>query len=88
MSDFVSELKAAWMGARQREFHQSTRGIMTPEARRELEEEFYQRLAEHNRQVAEKAWWEACLRIANGENHLDIAHVYQKQNPYMEGAGR
>lgn len=37
------------------------------------------------RAAAEKAWWEACLRIADGENNLDIADTYQKQNPYLEG---
>lgn len=43
-------------------------------------------IAEVERAAAEKAWWEACLRIADGENHLDIAHVYQKQNPYLGAA--
>ena len=36
-------------------------------------------LAEHDRQVAERVWWEACLRIATGENDLDIADIYQRQ---------
>lgn len=44
------------------------------------------KLAEVRREAAEKAWWEACLRIADGENNLDIAHVYQQQNPYLEEA--
>lgn len=41
-------------------------------------------LAEVERAAAERAWWEACLRIADGENNLDIADTYQKQNPYLE----
>lgn len=58
MSGFISELKAAWVGNRRRKFYQSTRGIMTPEERRALEEGFDRKLAEHDRQVAEKAWAE------------------------------
>lgn len=46
--------------------------------------EFNSWLAEQERKAAEQAWWNACLRIANGENLLDIAHVYQKQSPYLE----
>jgi hypothetical protein len=46
--------------------------------------EFDRWLAEVERAAAEKAWWEACLRIADGENNLDIADTYQKQNPYLE----
>lgn len=48
------------------------------------ERDFDRWLAGVEREAAEKAWWEACLRIADGENNLDIAHVYQKQNPYLE----
>src|SRR5699024_1958910 len=33
--------------------------------------------------IKAETWWEACVRIADGENHLDIAHVYQKRNPYL-----
>lgn len=47
-------------------------------------EGFRRWLAEVERAAAEKAWWEACLRIANGESNLDIADTYQKQNPYLE----
>lgn len=45
---------------------------------------FQRWLAEVERAAAEKAWWEACLRIADGESNLDIADTYQKQNPYLE----
>lgn len=41
-------------------------------------------LAEAVRAAAEKAWWEACRKIADGENNPDIADTYQKQNPYLE----
>lgn len=54
MGEFISELKAAWVGNRRRKFYQSTRGIMTPEERQALEEEFERKLAEHDRKVAEK----------------------------------
>lgn len=47
-------------------------------------DEFDRWLSDVERAAAEKGYWEACLRIANGENNLDIAHVYQKQNPYLE----
>lgn len=46
--------------------------------------EFDRWLAEVERAASEKAWWEACLRITIGENNSDIAHVYQKKNPYTE----
>lgn len=55
MSRFISELKAAWVGARQRAFHQGTRGIMTPEDRQVLEGEFDHWLARHDAEVAAKA---------------------------------
>lgn len=43
-------------------------------------------IAEVERAAAEAAWWEACVRIADGESNLDIADTYQKQNPYLEEA--
>lgn len=46
--------------------------------------EFDRMIAEVERAAAEKAWWEACVRIADGESNLDIADTYQKQNPYLE----
>lgn len=48
--------------------------------------EFDRMIAEVERAAAEKAWWEACVRIADGESNLDIADTYQKQNPYLEEA--
>lgn len=63
MSEFISELKAAWVGNRQRAFYQSTRAIMMPEERRALEDEFERRLAEHDRQVAERALIKAAREL-------------------------
>ena len=66
MSDFILELKASWVGNRSRKFYQATRGIMAPEERIALEEEFDRKLAEHNRQVAEQAWDEGYWQGING----------------------
>lgn len=90
MSDFISELKAAWVGARQREFHQGTRGIMTPEDRRALEEEFDQKMA----QIQANAWYEG--HSAGWESRNDDAaagwvpsgpHESDACNPYRKGQG-
>lgn len=85
MSGFISELKAAWVGNRRRKFYQSTRGIMTPEERRALEEGFDRKLAEHDRQVAEKAW-DRCI----GEMPIDPdwKNFYSDNNPYRAEAYR
>lgn len=84
MSEFISELKAAWVGNRRRKFYQSTRGIMTPEERQALEEEFERKLAEHDRQVAERAWDEgqkAGLLRADFE-YGAIGYQHVKGNPH------
>lgn len=71
MSEFISELKAAWIGNRRRKFYQSTRGIMTPEERRALEEDFDRQLAERDRQVAEKALTDLACEIEATSKRTD-----------------
>lgn len=75
MSNFISELKAGWVGARQREFHQRTRGIMSPEGRQALEEEFDRKMA----QIQANVWDEACDEVA-GQGTVQIpANPYRKE---------
>ena len=93
MSRFISELKAAWVGARQRAFHQGTRGIMTPEDRQVLEEEFDRKLAE----VKAEAWAEGAnavtcewrLHPERGDAIVKHAQVRTRRpaNPYRKEPG-
>ena len=90
MSDFISELKAGWVGARQREFHQRTRGIMSSEGRQALEEEFDRKLAE----VKAEAWDEGAnavtcewrLHPERGDAIVKHAQVRTRRpaNPYRK----
>ena len=66
MSD-ISRLVVAWVSAQQRHYHSSTRGIATPEQRREWEREAEAIIAAHDREVAARA-----LRDAAGEWPLII----------------
>ena len=54
MSD-ISRLVVAWVSAKQRHFHQSTRGVATVEQRLEWEREAEAIIAAHDREVAAKA---------------------------------
>lgn len=93
MSDFISELKAAWVGARQRAFHQSTRGIMTPEDRQVLGGEFDRKLA----QIQVDAWDEGAnavtcewrLHPERGDAVVKHAQVRTRRpaNPYRKEQG-
>lgn len=50
------EVRAAYVSQMQRAYHTSTRGIATPEQRREWEAGFDRWLAAHEAEVAERAW--------------------------------
>lgn len=45
-----------WVAQQQKAYHQRTRGIMTPEERKELEAEATKAMAEIERKAAQKAW--------------------------------
>lgn len=79
MSEFIKQVKAAWVGARQRDFNRRTRGVMTPEERRVIEDTFDEVLAEHDRQVAERAWDEGA------STRRDIYEDVVEDNPYRKG---
>lgn len=78
MSEFIQQAKAAWVGARQRDFNRRTRGIMTPEERKVIEDTFDAALAEHDRQVAERAWDEGASAMR------DIYGDVIEDNPYWK----
>lgn len=54
MKPTTEQIAAAYISQRQRHFHAKTRGVMTPEERRAIEDNFYQWLAE----VKSEAWEE------------------------------
>ena len=54
MSD-INRLAVAWVSAQQSHYHQSTRGIATPEQRLEWEREAEEIIAAHDREVAARA---------------------------------
>ncbi|HLS01113.1 MAG TPA: hypothetical protein VK054_03910, partial [Beutenbergiaceae bacterium] len=57
----------------------ATRGLVTPNDLDRFRTDFNHII----NTIKAETWWEACVRIADGESNLDIAHVYQKQNPYL-----
>lgn len=90
MNDIILEIKTAWIAAHQRMFHQSTRGVMTTEGRRALEEEFDRKLA----QIQAEAWDEG--HAAGWESRNDDAaagwvpsgpHESDARNPYRKEQG-
>ena len=83
MSDFISELKAAWVGARQRAFYRSTRGIVAPEDRQVREEEFDRKRA----QVQAEAWGRCEeMLLEHIERHGTSPAVWPA-NPYRKEQG-
>lgn len=84
MSDFKSELKAAWVGARQRAFQQNTRVIMAPEERQVLEEAFDRQLAEYDRQVAARAFAQGVEAALDTTNQHGLGLLTLIGNPYRK----
>lgn len=81
MTDQVlQQLWEAYSAHEGRKHKRATRGLVTPADLDRFRADFNQLI----NTIKAEAWWEACVRIADGESHLDIAHVYQKQSPYLE----
>ena len=79
MSKFVTTLKSLWMKQGQRVHAQKTRGIMSPEERDRLAEEFDDLLREHERQVAERVW---DFGVAAG--HREAESNTAERNPFRK----
>ena len=81
MTDQVlQQLWEAYSAHEGRKHKRATRGPVTPNDLDRFRTDFNHII----NTIKAETWWEACVRIADGENHLDIAHVYQKRNPYLE----
>jgi len=81
MTDQVlQQLWEAYSAHEGRKHKRATRGLVTPADLDRFRTDFNHII----NTIKAEAWWEACVRIADGESHLDIAHVYQKRNPYVE----
>src|SRR5690625_3014217 len=81
MTDQVlQQLWEAYSAHEGRKHKRATRGLVTPADLDRFRADFNHII----NTIKAETWWEACVRIADGENHLDIAHVYQKRNPYVE----
>lgn len=83
MSNFISDLKAGWVGARQREFHQGTRGIMSHEDRQVLEDEFDRKLA----QIQAEAWGRCEEMMLEHIERNGTSTAGWPANPYRKGQG-
>ena len=62
----ISSLVVAWVSAQQRHFHNSTRGVATPEQRIEWEREAEAIIAAHDREVAAQALRDAAKDATYG----------------------
>jgi len=80
MTDQVlQQLWEAYSAHEGRKHKRATRGLVTPNDLDRFRTDFNHII----NTIKAETWWEACVRIADGESNLDIAHVYQKQNPYL-----
>src|SRR5690625_4563787 len=83
MTDQVlQQLWEAYSAHEGRKHKRATRGPVTPNDLDRFRTDFNHII----NTIKAETWWEACVRIADGESNLDIAHVYQKRNPYLTEA--